>query len=158
MNNESSRAPGAPGMSDETILCSECGHAAECHPMLSLYCTGSETCKCPRLAGSIYRENVFAARQAVEALRGERDAYAIVVAACLRDSRIREIGDWDGGAIQDTLTKAGILAETPVTESCGEDCRCVEYDFPATCYRVTPLGFKAYEYADRALSRPEEGP
>jgi len=107
---------------------------------------------------ALLRDQLASSRQAVEALRGERDAYAIVVAACLRDSRIREIGDWDGGAIQDTLTKAGILAETPVTESCGEDCRCVEYDFPATCYRVTPLGFKAYEYADRALSRPEEGP
>lgn len=49
-----------------------------------------------------------------------------------------ELGDLDGGSIQDKLIELGLLVGVEVTEPCGELCRCVEYfgEFPATCYRL----------------------
>ena len=46
-------------------------------------------------------------------------------------------GDVDGGELQDAAVAAGLLIGTEVSESCGEGCQCD--DFPATCYRPTPL-------------------
>ncbi len=43
----------------------------------------------------------------------------------------------DGGDIQDTALRCGLLVAVTATEPCGESCSCVEYDdFPQTCYRA----------------------
>ena len=48
-----------------------------------------------------------------------------------------EIGDIDGGDLQDKLEELGLLERVRVTEPCGEYCRCVEYDdFPQECLRL----------------------
>lgn len=48
-----------------------------------------------------------------------------------------ECGDLDGASIQDKLVELGLLVAVRVTEPCGEDCRCVEYDeFPQDCLRL----------------------
>ena len=47
-------------------------------------------------------------------------------------------GDLDGGSRQDIAVKHGVLLETVVTEPCGENCNCADYDdFPQSCYRLT---------------------
>lgn len=49
-----------------------------------------------------------------------------------------ELGDVDGGSIQEKLIELGILHEVTVTEPCGENCRCSEYwdEFPNQCLRL----------------------
>ena len=50
-----------------------------------------------------------------------------------------EIGDIDGGDLQEIAHKHGLLLEFTVTEPCGDTCVCAESgDFPATCYRLHP--------------------
>ena len=52
-------------------------------------------------------------------------------------------GDLDGGSRQDIALKHGVLTETIVTESCGENCWCAEYDdFPQSCYRIAKTNFE----------------
>ena len=47
-------------------------------------------------------------------------------------------GDADGATIQELAEKHGLLKETEVAESCGENCVCAEVsDFPLNCYRKT---------------------
>lgn len=47
-------------------------------------------------------------------------------------------GDADGGDLEDMGVKFGILKPEEVTQSCGEYCRCAEWDdFPQTCYRLS---------------------
>lgn len=53
------------------------------------------------------------------------------------DEHRNEITDLDGGWLQDTAEKFGLLVSVPVTERCGEYCRCAEYgDFPQDCLRL----------------------
>ena len=47
-------------------------------------------------------------------------------------------GSFDGGDIQDAGVRHGLLVVEQREESCGEHCACVEYGFPAECYRLTP--------------------
>jgi len=48
-----------------------------------------------------------------------------------------ELGDLDGASLQDKLVELGLLVEVHVTEPCGEDCRCAEWDdFPQECLRL----------------------
>jgi len=48
-----------------------------------------------------------------------------------------DLGDVDGGSIQDKLLELGIFKKVTVTEPCGENCRCAEYDdFPQECIRL----------------------
>jgi hypothetical protein len=55
--------------------------------------------------------------------------------------RTPEIGDWDGGAMQSAMVRAGLLAEVEVTEACGEACICADYDeFPQRCLALTDIG------------------
>lgn len=51
---------------------------------------------------------------------------------------LNDIGDLDGGEIQDAAIRFGLLHEVEVTEPCSEDCcNCAEYydEFPAKCLR-----------------------
>ncbi len=53
--------------------------------------------------------------------------------------RCDEIGDIEGGDLQDIAHKHGLLLEITATEPCAEDCVCAEAgEFPATCYRLHP--------------------
>lgn len=54
--------------------------------------------------------------------------------------RTWEGGELDGWDLQDLLLDAGILTPVEVTEPCGENCKCEEYDceFPTTCHRLAP--------------------
>ncbi len=46
------------------------------------------------------------------------------------------LGDVDGGTIQDKAIELGLLVEVEVTEPCGDDCYCAEWDdFPQKCLR-----------------------
>lgn len=49
-----------------------------------------------------------------------------------------ELGDLDGGSIQDKLEDMGLLVRVEVKEPCGEHCWCAEYykEFPAECLRL----------------------
>ncbi len=48
-----------------------------------------------------------------------------------------EGNDIGGGDAQEWLAEAGLLVATTVTEACDpEACRCAEYGFPTTCYRL----------------------
>ncbi len=55
--------------------------------------------------------------------------------ACLKESR-SELADLDGGWLQDKAEELGLLVWVPVTEPCGENCRCE--DFPTECLRYSP--------------------
>lgn len=57
--------------------------------------------------------------------------------AVLEESR-SELADLDGGWIQDRAEKLGLLVCVPVTEPCGDECRCAEYGaFPQDCLRYS---------------------
>ena len=57
--------------------------------------------------------------------------------ACFEASR-ESFADLDGAWLQDEAVRLGVLEEVRVTEPCGENCACVEYDdFPQDCYRMT---------------------
>lgn len=48
--------------------------------------------------------------------------------------------NFDGADIQEIAVKHDLLRLTKVTESCGENCICAEFDdFPQWCYRKTDL-------------------
>lgn len=55
---------------------------------------------------------------------------------CLSASR-EEFADVDCFEIEELAIELGLLKMHPVTESCGEGCRCE--DFPTMCYRETDL-------------------
>ena len=45
-------------------------------------------------------------------------------------------GDVDGGEIQEKAADLGIIHQIEVTEPCGDECTCAEWDdFPHQCYR-----------------------
>lgn len=55
---------------------------------------------------------------------------------CLETMRHPNIGDIDGGEAQDKAEALGLLVRVNVTEPCGEDCWCAEWDdFPQECLR-----------------------
>lgn len=73
-------------------------------------------------------------RSAISALT-QLERYGLAVLEAHR----RDIGDLDGGFLQDTAEKLGLLYYVEVTEPCGEYCRCAEYDdFPQQCLRLKP--------------------
>lgn len=56
--------------------------------------------------------------------------------------------DWDGGSIEESMERCGLIAKVRATEPCGEDCSCAEWDeFPQDCFRATPLGQSAIDAA-----------
>ena len=59
------------------------------------------------------------------------EKFALAVLAESRDS----LGDLDGGWLQDKAEELGLLVRVPVTEPCGEACRCE--DFPSDCLRYS---------------------
>ena len=69
--------------------------------------------------------------------------------AALTETRVKEIGDWDGGDLQDVMVDCGLLDEVTMAAPCGEECRCREFysekDFPITCFRISDLGQRAIE-------------
>lgn len=46
-------------------------------------------------------------------------------------------GEYDGASIQEMAIEYGLLKEVSATESCGQNCSCVEHGFPIICYRKT---------------------
>lgn len=55
------------------------------------------------------------------------------------DAHRQDIGDLDGGYLQDEAERCGLLYYVEVAEPCGDDCRCVSYDdFPQQCLRLKP--------------------
>ena len=78
----------------------------------------------------------------------EAETLALFGLACLDEAR-RELGDLDGGWIEDTGRTMGVLTAVEVTERCTADegaCRCEEYGFPTTCVRDSEA-VKAYRAA-----------
>jgi hypothetical protein len=75
----------------------------------------------------------------------QREAVNVLVEAAHETLRLREfantilrqqrgeIGDVDGGFIEDTALRLGLLVAVPVTESCGDACRCDV--IPGVCIR-----------------------
>lgn len=51
------------------------------------------------------------------------------------------VSEFDGGDLQETALRHGLLEPVTVTEACGEHCGCAEMgnDFPTTCYRMTDV-------------------
>jgi len=63
--------------------------------------------------------------------------------AVLEESR-DELADLEGGWLQDKAEEFGLLVRVPVTEPCGNDCRCE--DFPQDCLRYSPSVKKLLEH------------
>jgi hypothetical protein len=95
----------------------------------------------------ILRDCVPSPKHELEALR----AFARFGAWALREHRL-ELGDLDGGSIQDEAIVLGLLHHVPATERCGENCFCAEWDdFPQDCLRLTPA---AHEFAQAMEEKP----
>jgi len=70
-----------------------------------------------------------------------------------------ELGDLDGGELQEMAVMAGVLAPVHATEPCAEECRCAEYDdFPQECFRYPPDVRAAIDAARAPRSEQEERP
>ncbi len=95
------------------------------------------------------------------------------VGQALTDARVEEIGDWDGGELQDALERCGIIERVHRVTPCspaGPDgdatCRCAEFygqGETAECFPITALGKRAIAvYRDQqdraALSAPTREP
>lgn len=85
--------------------------------------------------------------------QGTEKAAQIFSGIILGDSMDAEWGGFDGCDIEDAAIKAGLLIQVPVTESCGEDCRCAEYGFPTVCNTLTDAGNAVIQ----ALPTPPSG-
>mgnify|MGYP001574533554 FL=1 len=67
--------------------------------------------------------------------------------ACLIEMR-DELGDLEGGWLQDKAEALGLLVRVDVTEPCGSTCRCAEYgEFPQECLRSNE---RLQEYLEEA--------
>lgn len=84
------------------------------------------------------RKNLDRYREQRAALEADKDHLARLAGKLLE--QLGDGGVPDGGEMQELLVEAGVIAPVEVTESCGENCNCAEWDFPTTCYRKTPLG------------------
>jgi len=74
-----------------------------------------------------------------------KDALAAFGLSVIKEAR-GELGDLDGGWIQDEAERLGVLRKVEVTEPCGELCHCAEYgDFPQDCYRIVADGDRSKE-------------
>lgn len=60
--------------------------------------------------------------------------------AVVLDAHREEIGDLDGGFLQDQAEACGLLHYVDANEPCEGYCRCAEYDpaFPQRCLRIKP--------------------
>ena len=57
--------------------------------------------------------------------------------AVLEESR-HDLGDLDGGWLQDKAEELGLLVRVDVAEPCGEYCHCAEYGaFPQQCLQYS---------------------
>lgn len=86
-----------------------------------------------------------ALQQAVADAQKDKVALLRFAGKALYENRMLSIGDWDGGDLQDTAIECGLLEPFDVEGLCGEECRCAEVGFPATCYRFTPLANEAID-------------
>jgi hypothetical protein len=96
--------------------------------------------RCAELVTTLRRE-----RDAAEAIAAAARPLATLGLACLDEAR-QELGDLDGGWLEDKATELGVLTAHEVTEPCRPDhegCRCAEYGFPCICYRDSEA-VKAY--------------
>ena len=91
--------------------------------------------------------DVTALQQAVADAQKDKVALLRFAGKALYENRMLSIGDWDGGDLQDTAIECGLLEPFDVEGLCGEECRCAEVGFPATCYRFTPLANEAIDAA-----------
>lgn len=67
--------------------------------------------------------------------------FAQLGAWAICEGHLEEIGDIDGGLLQEAAVECGVLVKKEVTESCGEGCRCAEYgDFPLDCFVIADVG------------------
>jgi hypothetical protein len=56
-------------------------------------------------------------------------------AAVIEEAR-GELGDLDGGWLQDKAVECGVLEPVTALAPCGDECRCAEYDdFPQECFQ-----------------------
>ena len=102
-------------------------------------------------------ERAELARARAEAERDAALPLARFGLACLDVSR-KNLGDLEGGWVQDKGTELGALTSVEVTEPCClENCVCAEYGFPCLCYRDSEAT-KAFRVLD-ACPEPagEEG-
>lgn len=104
----------------------------------------------------IHREELQAAVDAYRALeaacrqaRADHDALLRFAGCALAESRLDEIGDWEGGAVQRAMEEHGLLVPTRRRTPCRSEeggCRCTEYagsDEEVWCYQFTDLGLRA---------------
>lgn len=95
-----------------------------------------------------YAESQLTAlQQALADAQKDKVALLRFAGKALYENRMLSIGDWDGGDLQDTAIECGLLEPFDVEGLCGEECRCAEVGFPATCYRFTPLANEAIDAA-----------
>jgi hypothetical protein len=101
------------------------------------------------------RRELEAAQSATPASEG--DKLLALFGAWAMDTHRDDVGDLDGGSIQDQLEKLGMLESVNVTEPCGEFCKCAEYDdFPQDCLRATPAVREALSKARKVLLAPSD--
>jgi hypothetical protein len=80
------------------------------------------------------KDEVVAKVVGLEAELTKLKAFALWALAGYRGD---ELGDIDGGDLQDKAEALGLLVGVTVTEPCGEGCNCMDWDdFPQTCYRI----------------------
>lgn len=81
-------------------------------------------------------------------LAAQRDRSQLLrfAGAALTEVRIVELGDWDGGSIQDAMESCGLIECVQRAVPCGEGCRCADdYDSgeTASCFLISALGHEA---------------
>ena len=80
------------------------------------------------------------------------ERFALVV---LRKARDRLGCDIDIDWLLNQAERAGLLVSVPVTEPCGELCRCAEEDeFPTTCLRYSADVWEALAAMEKENERP----
>ena len=80
-----------------------------------------------------YRIGLLVERAEAAERRVEREGIIKFALTVLEESR-DNLCDLDGGWLQDKAEQCGLLVRIEVTEPCGENCQCAEYDdFPQQC-------------------------
>lgn len=68
--------------------------------------------------------------------------------ALVFDEHRAELGNLDGGWLEETALKCRLLESVTVVQSCGEYCRCADYDeFPQMCLQKTQFA-RALDVSD----------